>query len=84
MLKEEIGTERYSHGPTDFPKKMELLFRVRGLDLLERRRRYTNSRVEKEVDVQNCPWGKATGSTTHTVAKFELYKQEWDVLEREM
>ena len=53
------------------------------------RKRYTSKRVEEEVDIQNCPCGKAKESRTHIVAECELYQEELyqeerDVLEGEM
>ena len=54
------------------------------LDLPERRQRFTTTRVEEEVDKQNCPCGKAKERKTHIVAECELYQEEWDVLEGEM
>ena len=39
----------YLHGPMDYAKKLKLRFRVRDLDLPERRKRYTSSREEKDV-----------------------------------
>ena len=46
------------HDPVDYAKTMKLRFRVGGLDLPARRKRYTSSR-EDEEDVQVCPCGKA-------------------------
>ena len=49
----------YLHGPIDYAKNLKLRFRIGDIDLPERRKRYTRSRVEKEVDAQTCPCGKA-------------------------
>ena len=83
-LREGIGMKRYLHGPMDFAKKLKLRFRVGDLDLPERRRRYTSSREEEEVDAQMCPCGKAIESRIHIVGECERYKEERDVLEEEM
>ena len=40
--------------------------------------------MEEEEDRQSCPCGKAVESRTHTVAEYELYQEERDVLEGEM
>ena len=69
------------HGPMDFAKSLKLRFRVGDLDLPERRKRYTSSRQEEEVDAQTCPCGKAIESTTHIVGEYEMYKEERDVSE---
>ncbi|KCZ94934.1 hypothetical protein HOC_20993, partial [Hyphomonas oceanitis SCH89] len=83
-LREGIGMKRYLHGPMDFAKKLKLRFRVGDLDLPERRRRYTSSREEEEVEAQMCPCGKAIESRVHIVGECERYKEERDVLEEEM
>ena len=70
----------YLHGPLDYAKTLKLRFRVGGLDLPERRKRYTNSRGEAE-DAQMRPFGKAVESRTHIVGECEIYKEERDVLE---
>ena len=61
----------YLHYPMDFAKKMLKLrrFHVDDLDLPERRKRYTSSREDKEVDVQLCPCGKAIEGRTHTLGR---------------
>ena len=38
----------------------------------------------EEEDAQTCPCGKARESRTHKVVECELYKEERDILEREM
>ena len=43
--------ETYLHGPMDYAITLKLRFRVGDLDLLERRKSYTSSRVE-EGDAQ--------------------------------
>ena len=68
----------------DFAKTQKLRFRVGDLDLPERRKRYTSSREEEEIDAQMCPCGKAIESRTHIVGECEIYKEERDVLEEEM
>ena len=57
-LREGIRTKTYLHGPMDYAKNLKLRFRIGDLDLPEKRKRYTSSRVEKE-DAQTCPCGKA-------------------------
>ena len=74
----------YLHGPLDYAKNLKLRFRIGDLDLPERRKRYTSSRVEEEEEAQTCPCGKARESRTHIVAECELYKEERDTLEKEM
>ena len=54
---------------------LKLRFRIGDLDLPERRKMYTSSRVEEE-DGQTCPCGKARESRTHIVAECELYKEQ--------
>ena len=61
----------YLHGPMDFAKTLKLRFRLGGLGLPERRKRYTSSREEEEVDAQMCPCGKAIESGGHTVGECE-------------
>ena len=56
-LREEIGMKTYLHGPMDYAKTPKLRFRVGGLDLPERRKRYASSREEETA--QMCPCGKA-------------------------
>ena len=73
--------KRYLHGPVDFAKTLKLRFCVGDLDLPERRKRYTSSREEEDVDAQMCPSGKARESKTRKVGEFEMYKEERDVLE---
>ena len=73
----------YLHGPMDAAKNLKLRFRVRDLDLPERRKRYTSSR-EEDVDAKKCPCGNAMESRTHLVVECELYKEERDVLEGDM
>ena len=69
----------YLHGPKEIAKTLELRFRVGGLDLSERRKRYTSIREEGEVDAQICPRGKAIESRTQLVGDCEMYKEERDV-----
>ena len=76
--------KKYLHGPTHFAKTLKMRFRVGDLDLPERRKRYTSSREEEEIDAQMCPCGKAIESRTHIVGECEMYKEERDVLKEEM
>ena len=71
----------YWHGSIDFAKTLKLRFRVGALDLPEIRKRYTSSR-EDWVDARMCPCGEAIESRTHIVGEREMYKEEWDVLEK--
>ena len=82
-LREGIGMKTYLHGPIDYAKNLKLRFRIGDIDLPERRKRYTSSRVEKEY-AQTCPCGKARESRIHIVAECELYKEERDILVEEM
>ena len=72
------------HGPMDYAKKLKLRFRVGNLDLPERRKRYTSSREEEDVDTHMCPCGMTIESRTHVVGECEIYKEERDALEEEM
>ena len=56
--REEIGMKTYLHGPMDFAETPRLQFTVGGVDLPERRKRYTSSREEEE-EAQMGPCGKA-------------------------
>ena len=58
-----------------------LSFRVGGLDVAERRQRYTNSRKEEEADAHMRPCGKAIQTIVHTVGECGKYKEERGVLE---
>ena len=62
-LGEGIGMKTYLHGPTDFAKTLKLRFRVEGLNLPERRNRFSSSR-EEGIDAQMCPCGTAIESRT--------------------
>ncbi|CAM9396360.1 unnamed protein product [Sphacelaria rigidula] len=51
----------HNHEYTPLPptaKKLKLRFRVRDLDLPERRKRYTSSRVEEKVNAPSCSRGE--------------------------
>ena len=74
----------YLHCPMDFAKTLQPQFRVGDLNLPERRKRYTSSREEEEVDAQMCPCGKAIESRTHKVGECGMHEEERDVLEEEM
>ena len=54
-LREDIGMKTYLHDPTDYVKNIRLRFRVGGLDLRDRRKRYTSSREEENVATNMCP-----------------------------
>ena len=79
-----MGMKTDLHGPMDFAKTLKLRFRVGNLDLPERRKRYTSSREEEEIDAQICPCGKAIYSRSHIAGGCEICKEERDVLEEKM
>ena len=79
-LREEMGMKTYLHGPMYYAKTLKLRFRVGGLDLPERRKRYARSR-EEEAIAQMFPCGKAVESRPHIVGECEIYKEERGVLE---
>ena len=89
MLRGIRGIERRNRNenvflrPNGLAKTLKLRFRVGDLTLPERRRRYTSSREEKEVDAQMCPCGKTIESRTHIVRECEVFKGERDVLKEE-
>ena len=64
----------YLHGPIDYAKKLKLRFRVRDVDLLERRTSYTSSREEEDVGTSMCPCGTTIESRPHVVGECEIYK----------
>ena len=68
-LGEGIGMTMCLHGPVGLATTLKLRFRVCDLDLLERRKRYTSSREEEEVDAQMRPCSKATDSRTHIYSR---------------
>ena len=68
----------------NYAKNLKLRFRIGDLDLPERRKSCTSSRVEEDEDGQTCPCGKARESRIHIVAEWELYRDERDILEEEM
>ena len=51
----------YLNGPTDYAETIKLRYRVGGMNLPEKRKRYTSSREEE--DAQMCPCGKAIENT---------------------
>ena len=59
----------------DFAKTLTLRFRVRNLDLPERRKKCTSSREEEEVDAQKRPYicGKALESR---VGGCDMHKED--------
>lgn len=54
---------------------------MENLDVSERRKRYTDSRVQGERDADNCPCGKAMESGSYTMRECEQYKGKRRVLE---
>ena len=83
-LREDIGMETYLHGRIHYAKTLKLRLRVGDLDLPERRKRYTSSREEEDVDAHMCLCGTTIESRTHTGGECEIYKEKRDVLEEEM
>ena len=67
-----------------YAKKLKLRFRVGDLDLPERRKRYTSSREEKNIDAHMCRCGTTIESRTHIVGECEMYKEDRNTLEEEM
>ena len=67
-LRGNIGMKTYLYGPMDYAKKLKLRFRVGGLHLPERRKRYTSIR-EEDVATNTCPCGTTTESGTHIVGE---------------
>ena len=74
-IKRRMAMKRYLHDPMDFAKTLKLRFRVGDLDLPERRKRYTRSREEEEIDAQICPCGEAIESRSDIVGECEMYKE---------
>ena len=77
-MKRRDRNENVFARPNELHEMLKLRFRAGDLDLLEKRKRYTSSREEEEINAQMCPCGKAIESRSH-----EMYKEEWDVLEEE-
>lgn len=63
----------------DPAKKLKL--RVRVGSELARNERYASSRVEEELDAQNCSCGKAIQRRAHMVTGRELYREDRTVSE---
>ena len=74
----------YLHGPMDYAKMLKLRFRAGGLDVPERRKRYTSSREEEDVATNMCPCGTTINSRTHVIGERDIYKEERDALKEEM
>ena len=68
----------------DDAKKLKLRFRVEGLDLPERTKRYNSSREEEDVATHMCPCGTTIESRTHIREECEIYEEERDALEEKM
>ena len=80
-LGEEMGMIRYWHGSMDYAETLKLRFRVGGLDVPERRNKYTSSREKEDEDAQKCPCGEAVESRTQMLGGCEVYKEERDMLQ---
>ena len=63
------------HGPMDYAKKLKPPFRVGDLDLPERRKIYTSSQEEEDVDAHVCQCGTTIESRTRTVGEYGIYIQ---------
>ena len=72
--------ETYLHDPMDCSKTLKQRFRVRDLDLPEKRG-ISTSRGEEEEDSQIYPCGKAIESRNYMVGECETYKEERKVPE---
>ena len=81
-LREDIEMKTHLHGPMDYARKLELRYRVGGLDLPERRNRCTIDREEGGVAINMCSCGTAIESRTIR-GEYELDKEERDALEEE-
>ena len=68
------------HGLTDFEKALTLRIHVWDLDLPDRRKRYTSSREEDEMDAQIPPSGKAVETRNYRGGTCEQNKAEPGVL----
>ena len=69
------GMKTYLHGPMGFTKALKRRFRVGGLDLPARRKRYLvcqyqYSREEEEGDAQMWSRGEAVASGTHIHSRY--------------
>ena len=83
-LREDIGMKTYLHDPMDYAKKLKLRFRVAGLDLPERRKRYTvvgRRRTWLQIRARRST---TIDRKTHIVGEGEIYQEERDALEEEM
>ena len=65
-LREDVRVKTYLHGPMDYAKDtgMKLRFRVGGMDLPGRRKKYTSSR-EEDVSAHMCACGTTIENITH-------------------
>ena len=84
-LREDIGMNTYLHGLMDYAKKLKLRFRVRDLDVPERRKDIPTSSREN-MDAHMCLYGTTIiiESRTHIVGECEIYKEELDALEEDI
>ena len=53
----------------------ETVIRVGDLDLPKRKKKYTSSREEEDVDAHVCPCGTTIESRTHIVGACEIYSR---------
>ena len=65
----------------EIAKTLKLRFCGGDLDPAERRKRYTSSQEEDEVDAQMHPCGEAIESRTHIVRECKMYDEERNVSE---
>ena len=69
----------------DLEKTLQLRFRVRHLELPEKKKRYTYQKSDEEgVDARMCLCGNATGSRSRIAGECERKKEERDGIEKEM
>ena len=65
--------------PNGLREKAEIAISCRGLGPT-RKKRYTSSREEEDMDAHMCPCGSTIKSRSHIVGECEIYKEERDVL----
>lgn len=58
-LREGVGMGTGFYSATNYAKKLKIRLWVWDMNLPERSKRYTSSKMGEEVDAQNCPCSKA-------------------------
>ena len=66
-LREGIGMKTYLHGPMDYAKKLKTTITCRGPGSTRKKKRYTSSREQEDMDAHMRPCGTTLESRTHTV-----------------